>query len=47
LIILVALMAQKYLSWNVVEFPALAHIYIDYDDTPTGKPRAPLTPIVC
>ncbi|KAL7421557.1 hypothetical protein Q5752_003326 [Cryptotrichosporon argae] len=26
----------KYLAWNVVEFPALACIYVDYDDTPTG-----------
>ncbi|WVQ82398.1 hypothetical protein IAT38_004526 [Cryptococcus sp. DSM 104549] len=26
---------RKYLSWNVVEFPALAEIYVDYDDTPT------------
>lgn len=25
------------MSWNVVEFPAMAHIYIDYDDTPTGE----------
>lgn len=25
----------KYISWNVVEFPMMACIYIDYDDTPT------------
>jgi hypothetical protein len=30
-------MRQKYLSWNVVEFPAMACIYIDYDDTATGE----------
>ncbi|ORX36893.1 hypothetical protein BD324DRAFT_627589 [Kockovaella imperatae] len=26
----------KYISWNVVEFPALACVYIDYDEMPTG-----------
>ncbi|CAD6580238.1 MAG: hypothetical protein TREMPRED_002694 [Tremellales sp. Tagirdzhanova-0007] len=25
----------KYIFWNVVEFPAMACIYIDYDETPT------------
>ncbi|RXK40844.1 hypothetical protein M231_01903 [Tremella mesenterica] len=27
----------KYIFWNVVEFPAMACIYIDYDDTPTDE----------
>ncbi|WVQ82399.1 hypothetical protein IAT38_004527 [Cryptococcus sp. DSM 104549] len=29
----------KYMEWNVVEFPAMACIWIDYDDTPTGRLR--------
>lgn len=28
---------QKYISWNVVELPEYACIYVDYDESPTGE----------